>query len=178
MRSSIGVDVAASPALVFAIARDVTRWANLLPHYTRSRGLARRPDGSIVCAFVARRPLLAPLGLGVPVTWRSLCWSEPATAVRSARLRFVHLAGATRGMDVTWRIEPTATGTRLSIEHVFERPLPLLGPDLFPRLVDRLFTVPIASRTLATFRAIAEATAALAAAAPESDRPLVANPLP
>ena len=38
-----------------------------------------------------------------------------------ARLRFVHVAGATRGMDVTWRIEPRRRGgcTRVAIEHDF-----------------------------------------------------------
>ena len=39
----------------------------------------------------------------------SRTWSEPDTR----RLRFVHVAGATRGMDVTWRIEPTADGCRV-----------------------------------------------------------------
>ena len=70
------------------------------------RPVARRssavPDGSLVVDFVARRPLIGVLGLGLPVAWRSRTWNEPATR----RLRFVHVAGATRGMDVTWRIEP------------------------------------------------------------------------
>ena len=36
------IDVAAPPALVFALARDVDRWERLLPHYARSRALERR----------------------------------------------------------------------------------------------------------------------------------------
>jgi Polyketide cyclase / dehydrase and lipid transport len=178
MRSSIGVDVAAPAELVFAIARDVSRWADVLPHYARSRVVARASDGSVVCAFTARRPIVGLLGLGIPVAWRSRCWSEAATDAGSARLRFVHVAGATSGMDVTWRIDSTPTGTRVSIEHVFERPLPLVGPNLFPRVVDRLFTVPIAGRTLAAFRAIAEATATVDAAPPQSDPITRANPVP
>ena len=69
-------------------------------------------------------------------------------------------------MDVTWRIEPTEGGCRVSIEHDFRRPIglpivgPLLGDETFPRLVDRLFTRPIAGRTLATFRVLAEALVA------------------
>jgi hypothetical protein len=55
-------------------------------------------------------------------------------------------------MDVTWRIEPTARGTRVTIEHVFEPRLPLLG-----MIVQGVFVRPIAGRTLATFKAIAEA---------------------
>jgi hypothetical protein len=58
-------------------------------------------------------------------------------------------------MDVTWRIEDAGTGRcRAEIEHVFRPRIP--G---WARLIDRLFTRPIAGRTLATFRAIAEAIA-------------------
>ena len=113
-----------------------------------SRARERRPDGSLVADFVARRPLIAVLGLGLPVAWRSRTWSEPATR----RLRFVHVAGATRGMDVTWRIEPTAGGCRVDIEHDFAPRVPVLAT-----VVDRWFTRPIAGRTLATFKALAEA---------------------
>ena len=153
MRSELAIHIAAPPDLVFALARDVERWAALLPHYSLSAAVERRPDGSVVADFVARRPLLPVLGLGLPVTWRSRTWSEPA----EFRLRFVHVAGATRGMDVTWRIEPAAVGDesvgcRVTIEHEFAPRLPGFAP-----LVDRFFTRPIAGRTLATFKVIAEA---------------------
>lgn len=148
MRSSIAIDVAAPPAAVFALARDVTRWADLLPHYTRSRPLRRDVDGSLVCEFVARRSVVPLLGLGLPVAWRSRTWAE----ADACRLRFVHLGGATAGMDVTWRIEPSKTGSRIIIVHVFDPAIP--GWAAF---VDRAFTRPIAGRTLATFRALAEA---------------------
>ncbi len=150
MHSEIGIDIAAPPSLVFALARDVERWAVLLPHYGRSRAIERRADGSLVADFIARRPLIAVLGLGLPVTWRSRTWADHGTF----RLRFAHVAGATRGMDVTWRIEPggDGTGCRVTIEHEFRPRLP--G---FARFVDRWFTRPIAGQTLATFKALAEA---------------------
>jgi hypothetical protein len=156
VRSSIGIDVDAPPDLVYALASDVTRWARLLPHYSRSEALQHHADGSTTCRFVARRPILPLLGLGLPVVWRSRVRADPARR----RLRFLHTGGVTAGMDVTWTIErrPGAHGaTRVEIEHVFER-----GPaDLLPRLVERLFIRPIAGRTLATFRALAEALAPL-----------------
>lgn len=148
MHSEVAIRIAASPDLVFALARDVERWADLLPHYSRSVAVERRPDGSLVADFVARRPLIGVLGLGLPVTWRSRTWSEPT----SRRLRFQHVAGATKGMDVTWRIESDGDATRVVIKHEFAPRLP--G---FAALVDRLFTRPIAGRTLATFKALAEA---------------------
>jgi hypothetical protein len=32
MHSTIGIDVAAPPDVVYRVARDVTRWERLLPH--------------------------------------------------------------------------------------------------------------------------------------------------
>jgi ribosome-associated toxin RatA of RatAB toxin-antitoxin module len=151
VRSTIAVDVAAPPELIFRLARGVERWPRLLPHYVRVRAVERRPDGALVAEMVARRPLVPVLGLGLPVAWRSRTWNEP----NALRLRFVHVGGATNGMDVTWRIEPIDGGSRVSIDHLFAPRLP--GWAWF---VDRAFTRPIASRTLATFKAIAEALAA------------------
>jgi ribosome-associated toxin RatA of RatAB toxin-antitoxin module len=151
MRSTISIDVAAPAELVFRLARDVERWPRLLPHYVGVRALERDGDGRLTAVMVARRPLVPALGIGLPVAWRSRTWSEPD----SLRLRFVHLGGATSGMDVTWRIEPHGNGCRVSIDHDFRPRVP--GWAAF---VDRAFTRPIASRTLASFKAIAEAVAA------------------
>lgn len=150
MRSTIGIDVAAPPELVYRLASDVTRWERLLPHYSRSVAVREEPDGGRVCDFVARRPFVPVLGLGIPVTWRSRTWHEPGTR----RLRFEHVAGATKGMDVTWTIEPAGGGSRVEISHDFRPAIP--G---FAAFVDRWFTRPIAGRTLATFKALAEALA-------------------
>ena len=150
MLSTIAIEVAAPPGLVFTLARDVERWERLLPHYVRSRALERRADGSLIVDFVARRPLIDLLGFGLPVTWRSRTWNEPATR----RLRFAHVAGATKGMDVTWRIDAISGGSRVSIDHDFRPRVPL-----FAAFVDRAFTRPIAGRTLATFKSLAEALA-------------------
>jgi ribosome-associated toxin RatA of RatAB toxin-antitoxin module len=150
MRSTISIDVAAPPDLVFDLARDVERWPRLLPHYVDVRVLARPGDGSVVARMVARRPLIDLLGLGLPVAWRARAWSEPGTM----RLRFTHRGGATAGMDVTWRIEPTPGGCRISIEHDFR---PRFGP--WATIIERAFTRPIAKRTLASFKALAEALA-------------------
>ena len=57
-------------------------------------------------------------------------------------------------MDVTWRIEPRESGCRVSIDHDFR---PGFGP--WGSVIERLFVRPIAGRTLATFKAIAEAVA-------------------
>jgi hypothetical protein len=165
VRSSIGIEIGARPEVVFRIARDPLRWAALLPHYVRSRLVSREPDGAVVAAFVARRPLVPLLGIELPVAWRSRTWSEP----EAMRLRFRHLGGATRGMDVTWRIEPVGDrASRVTIEHDFR---PRLA--VWATVVERLFVRPIAGRTLTTFKALAETLdAATSGPGPE------ANPAP
>ena len=153
MHSEIGIDIDAPAGLVFVLARDGERWATLLPHYVRSRLQGTDGDGRRIIEFVARRPLVPLLGIGLPVVWRARTWNEPETL----RLRFQHIGGATRGMDVTWRIEPRGvTGCRVTIGHEFSPALP--G---FARIVDRFFTRAIAGRTLATFKALAEAIDAI-----------------
>jgi ribosome-associated toxin RatA of RatAB toxin-antitoxin module len=155
MRSTLSVDVAAPVDVVFALAKDVERWPSLLPHYLRVRVLARHADGSLVAQMLAVRTIVPVIGLGVPVVWRARTWNEPDTN----QLRFVHLGGATAGMDVTWRIEPIPGGCRVSIDHDFRPSLPAPIGSLWATFIDRLFVRPIASRTLATFKAIAEAAA-------------------
>jgi ribosome-associated toxin RatA of RatAB toxin-antitoxin module len=175
MRSQIAIEVAAPPELVFRLARDVRRWPDLLPHYVSVRSAGDQDNvgiGSVATLrMVARRPLIEALGLELPVTWQARTWNEP----ESLRLRFRHVAGATKGMDVTWRIEPTASGSRVSIEHDFRPRL-----KAYAILVDRWFIRPIAGRTLATFKALAEALAEPAREPSpdplESELPVSTNP--
>ena len=70
-------------------------------------------------------------------------------------------------MDVTWRIADRGEcACRVEIEHVFRPRMP--G---WAWLIDRLFTRPIAGRTLRSFRSIAEALAATG----QSEWPTAAN---
>jgi ribosome-associated toxin RatA of RatAB toxin-antitoxin module len=159
MRSTLAAEIEAPPELVFALARGLERWPDLLPHYLAVRVLERHPDGALTARMVALRPIVPRLGYGLPVAWRARTWSDPA----SLQLRFVHQGGATDGMDVTWRIEPTTSGCRVSIDHDFRPRVPGWGV-----LVNRLFVGPIATRTLATFKAIAEAVEQSGVAAGET----------
>jgi ribosome-associated toxin RatA of RatAB toxin-antitoxin module len=150
-RTTVAIDIDAPARLVFDLARDVERWPALLPHYLHVRVVERHADGVVTAEMVAVRSLIPVLGYGLPVAWRARTWARPD----DLELRFVHLGGATAGMDVTWRIDPTRTGCSVRIEHDFG---PRLGP--WATVVDRLFVHPIATRTLATFKAIAEAVVA------------------
>jgi hypothetical protein len=166
MRSVLSIDIDAPPELVFAVVSDPRRWPALLPHYRRvdvvqPKAIAGTPGGrpaGMVARYVAARPLLPPMGLALPVAWTSRYRADPDRL----ELTFDHVAGATRGMTVRWKIQALGSGSRVTLEHVFSRSLPLsgvFGRDWYPRLIDRLFVRPIAGRTLATFRAMCEALA-------------------
>src|SRR4029078_11632966 len=88
MHSEMSIDIDAPPTLVFAHTRDVERWAVLLPHYVRSRARDSDSRGRPRVDFIARRPLVATLGIGLPVAWRSRTWNEP----EQLRLR-IHTGG-------------------------------------------------------------------------------------
>jgi len=148
VRTSVSIDIDAPPALVFRLARDVERWPALLPHYVGVLAETRHEDGAMTARMTAVRAVVPALGYGIPVAWRARTWADEG----SRQLRFRHLGGATAGMDVTWRIEPTSAGCHVTIEHNFER-----APAAWAAIVDRLFVRPIAGRTLATFKSIAEA---------------------
>jgi ribosome-associated toxin RatA of RatAB toxin-antitoxin module len=154
LRSRIDIDVRAPAEKVLELVRDVVHWPELLPHYRKVTVLSRN-HGEVVATMTATRSF-GPIK--VPVAWRSRTWAE-TDQPDDLRLRFVHVRGATRGMDVTWHITPRAGGCNVAIDHDFVRPLPFVGEEAFPRLVDRVFVRPIAGRTLATFKELAEEAA-------------------
>jgi ribosome-associated toxin RatA of RatAB toxin-antitoxin module len=174
MRSTVSIEVAAPRELVFGLAHDIERWPDLLPHYRRVRLLDRLADGSLLLQMLAIRGIVPVIGLGVPVVWRARTWNER----EQVRLRFVHQGGATAGMDVTWRIEATGNGCRVSIDHDFRPSLPRVASGAWATFVDRLFVRPIATRTLRTFKAIAEATVATVTVPDKSNPAAPANPPP
>ncbi len=151
MHSSIGIRIEASPERVIALAGDITRWPELLPHYRRVTVHGHR-EGRLVAQMMAVRAF-GPLPF--PVTWRTQQWSDTSDPT-DLRLRFCHVRGVTKGMDVTWHIRARGGGSDVTIEHEFQRSIPLIGSRLLPAFVDRFFTRPIAGRTLATFKCLAE----------------------
>jgi coenzyme Q-binding protein COQ10 len=136
---------------IFALARDVERWPEYLEHYRFVRFNARAGDGGGVVEMSANRPFGA---LDWPTWWRSdMQVIEEAPAVR-----FRHIAGITRGMDVEWSFEATAAGTHVRVLHVWNGPRwPLLGAVAATTVIGPVFVHGIASRTLAGLARVAEA---------------------
>jgi ribosome-associated toxin RatA of RatAB toxin-antitoxin module len=134
--------IAAPVERVFEAARHVERWPEILPHYRYVRMLERRPDGGLV-EMSANRPF-GPLGW--PTWWTSEMWVDESRY----EVRYKHVRGITRGMDVIWRVVPTETGTHVTIVHEWRGPAwPVLRWPAANWVIGPVFIHGIASRTLA-----------------------------
>jgi hypothetical protein len=79
-------------------------------------------------------------------------------APQRREVRYRHIEGITRGMDVLWSVQPEAGGTRASIVHQWSGPAwPLLRWPAARWVIMPVFVHGIASRTLAGIARAAEA---------------------
>ena len=130
---------------VFALAADVERWPQILPHYRYVRRLpAVEPERRF--AMGARRGV-------IPVRWEAT--QRPMRDER--RIEFVHTGGVTKGMEVAWRFAEGADGLDVSIEHRLELGWPMIGEFAATRVIGPHFVEAIAARTLRRIRDLAEA---------------------
>jgi coenzyme Q-binding protein COQ10 len=149
MHTVDAITVRADLARVFALAADVERWPMFLPHYRWVRVLERRGATRTV-EMAAWRPF-GPLRY--PAWWVSEMRDQPPDAVR-----YRHLRGITRGMDVEWRLAPEEGGVRVTIVHDWAGPRwPVIGAASAKWVIGPVFVHGIARRTLAGLKRQAEA---------------------
>ncbi len=147
----------------FRAAADVERWPRILPHYRHVRFRRRDGFGRGRVEMAAWRDFGGPLRY--PTWWVSEMWAEP----EASRIRYRHIEGITRGMDVVWAFEPAAGATRISVIHAWGGPAwPLVGRIAADRVIGPSFISAIARRTLAGVAAEAERASGLAAQAEPS----------
>ena len=145
MHSELTTWISAPPDAVFPLVADIARWPEHLPHYLYVRILSRS-GSETVAAMSARRGL-------IPVFWGAV-----QSVDRSARrIRFRHVRGITRGMEVLWTLDEEDGGTRATVAHDLDLAWPLIGPWFARHVIEAGFIRPIASRTLRCFKALAEA---------------------
>jgi uncharacterized membrane protein len=127
---------------VFGIATDVERWPHILAHYRQVRFLDRQGDGGTVEMHAWR-----PFGVARYPVW----WVSEMRVDRPARqIRYRHVRGITRGMDVVWRLETRPHEVEVTIEHEWAGPAwPLIGGLAARLVIGPVFIHGIASRTLA-----------------------------
>jgi ribosome-associated toxin RatA of RatAB toxin-antitoxin module len=153
MRTVDRIRVQAPFARVFAAASSVARWPSILPHYRWVRVL----DGGLV-EMAAWRPFARGL-LKYP-TW----WVSEMTIDRPAgEIRYRHVRGITREMQVRWRLEEVGEGSGgskgvdVEIVHTWDGPRwPLIGRMAANLVIGPIFIHGIASRTLAGIKRAVE----------------------
>ena len=145
--------VRAHVATTFAVVRDVEHWPAHLGHYRKVRFAERASDGGGVVEMSANRPF-GPVSW--PTWWRAEMQVVDAGGGRPA-IRFRHIAGVTKGMDVEWQLESRDAGTFVRLVHVWDGPRwPLFGVWAATTVIGPVFVRGIASRTLAGLARIAE----------------------
>lgn len=142
--------------VIFDLAARVEDWPKHLPHYRLVRD-HDSSNGQRVVEMSANRPFGL---LQWPTWWVShMDVIAPDSGSRPA-VRFRHVAGVTKGMDVEWRFDEVAGGTRVRIIHVWDGPpVPIFGSMLARAVIGPVFVHGIASRTLAGLAKVAERTA-------------------
>ena len=142
--------VRAPLSAIFALARDVEQWPAHLAHYRWVRFHERAGDGGGVVEMAAWRPF-------GPVGWPTWWLSEMQVDDRRPVVRFRHVGGITRGMEVEWSFTPESGGTHVRIVHAWNGPpWPLIGIFAATAVIGPVFVHGIASRTLAGLARAAE----------------------
>ena len=148
MRTVDRIRIAAPLERVFMAASNVARWPEILPHYRSVRVLN---DGLVEMAA------WRPFGILKYPTW----WVSQMTIDRAAgEIRYRHVRGVTRGMDVVWKlVEDDASEGVVDVEivHTWSGPRwPLIGPAAANLVIGPVFIHGIASRTLAGIKRATE----------------------
>lgn len=158
-----------------AVAADVERWPAILDHY-RDVHFTRREAPGRGRVYMAAYRHFGPLPY--PVWWES----EMVTDREAAEVRYRHVDGITRGMDVLWMLEPVVRedvlreehnapyarprgaegagqrpATRVVVTHDWSGPpWPVIGGFAARRVIGPHFIHVVADRTLAGVRREAE----------------------
>ena len=144
---------------VFELVSKVEKWPSHLPHYRYVRFRERRRDGGGLVEMSAYRVFqLADTSRGpFRVKWRTWWLSEMAVDSMKPSIRFRHVGGITKGMDVEWTFVPAPGGTHVRIVHLWNGPpVTLVGIWAAKYIIGPVFVHGIASRTLAGLAAVAE----------------------
>jgi hypothetical protein len=144
--------VRAPLSATFDVAANVERWPELLPHYRFVR-FRERMGGTGIVEMSAIRPF-GPLPW--PTWWVSIMEIQHRGGAAPS-IRFRHVEGITKGMDVEWSFSAVTGGTHVTVLHLWNGPSwPLIGHIAARAIIGPVFVHGIASRTLAGLARAAE----------------------
>lgn len=131
---------------IVALGSDIERWPEILPHYRWVTLLDGGGDRKTV-EMAARRGK-------IPVKWRAI--QEIERDGEFPVIRFTHIWGVTKGMEVAWTFAQVPAGIAVTIDHEWTPNWPVVGNSLAERIIGPQFIHPIANRTLNCIKAIVE----------------------
>lgn len=162
MRTIDEIDVAAPPDVVFRFAADVEGWPRILPHYRYVRPVERTDARVPLARLVAHDSRLVEMSANRPfglLNWPTWWMSEMWVDANRREVRYRHVLGVTRGMDVLWRVEARGSGSHIHLLHEWSGPAwPLLRYPAAEWVIGPVFVHGIATRTLAGVARAAEAS--------------------
>jgi len=138
------VFIAASAQRIFELASATERWPSILPHY-RCVNILQEDGAQRTVEMFARRDF-------IPVYWVAQQWND----ARQPHIRFRHVRGWTKGMDVEWHFESLAGGTRVRIVHALDFQFPIAREFLGKHVIGNFFVHNIATKTLGCIKQLAE----------------------
>lgn len=144
-RSVNEIVIRGTVARVAALAFDLPRWPEFLPHYRWVRVLDRDGEGRLTVEMACFRS-------GLPLKWRSHVW----VLKDEGRMRFLHIAGPARGMEVEWRLVQEQDRVRVTIRHDLALEVPVVRTRLGQWVVGELFVSAVAGKTLAFLKKAVE----------------------
>lgn len=148
METNTTIRMRATREAIFGLAAAVERWPAILPHYRWVRVLHEDgPGWRKTVEMAARRDWF-------PVRWRAVQEVFP----EEFRIRFRHVGGVTKGMEVEWTLTPEADGETVLVRiwHDFRPRWPV--PDtLVHWVIGEMFVGNIAGKTLRRIKELAEA---------------------
>lgn len=135
---------------IFSLAKNVEQWPAHLPHYRSVTFRSRNRDGGGVVEMSANRPF-------GPLNWPTWWLSHMTVDDTIPNIRYRHIEGITRGMDVEWVFTPHAEGTHVRVFHVWDGPdWPFIRVAAAVGVIGPVFVHGIASRTVAGLKKVAE----------------------
>jgi ribosome-associated toxin RatA of RatAB toxin-antitoxin module len=131
---------------IVRLAADTERWPEILPHYRWVTLLEGGGDHKVV-EMAARRGK-------IPVKWRAR--QDVERDGETPVIRFHHVGGVTKGMDVAWTFDVRPDAVAVTIDHDFRPPWPIVGNAVANYIIGPQFIEAIAGKTLATIKGIVE----------------------
>src|SRR5215212_3911845 len=133
MHTENAVEIRAGLERIVELAADIEWWPVILPHYRWVTLLEGGGDRKVV-EMAARRDR-------IPVRWRAI--QEIDRAGATPVIRYRHIGGITKGMEVAWTFARCDGGYRVRIAHELRLPWPLIGDLVADRVIGPYFVAAI-----------------------------------